>query len=418
LSQFALDRTPPEMTTFAGVRRLPAGAALRFEAGGRPEIEHYFSLAELRDQPTRDPEEVKQDFVRRSHEYLEAILDHVDGQAAILFSSGIDSAINLELIKTVAGQTPGWLSVLSLDYPRLWRWRYSEFPEAQKNAAALGAPIERVYVDGRKFHRAARELAGRPSDFPLCDRSTVLERIAVKRLVNEGKRYVFTGFNADIPFCGHPWMMEKARSRSEVFTGVKAPMSAEQLAQSFGHPVPARIAYLEPLLSSCGLSASDLRDWISHYRAGLPEQLSPYAGLDYLRAQQLVTQESVASLWTKEFLALEEEFGVTFISPFMDLEVAKLGYQLPLTAYFRGSETKVVLRDLLTERTGLRLEKRAMPTPNRPWSVMPDYLRYAARPEHRRLCRGKWLRNIRRGGRDYGLLHDFCMYAAWLEAVA
>jgi len=392
--------------------RVPPGSVLLMEAGGSVRVKPYFRLADLLGLPILRTEDAHDEFLNLAGSYLRAAAGG-EPSAASLFSSGIDSALIVMLLKRCCPDLPlaGW----SVDYPRCFSPRYSEYTQAAINAEKLSLPLRKAFCCAADFYNALEQLLADHPDIPPCDRAMPIQYISLKRAGNERPGVYFTGFNADRPYCGHGHWADMARRHSRALNPFAASLPADRIAEMLCYPQPRRVKLMEQVVLAAGYSLDEYYCWIRDFKQRSVEHVREYGNIDFLQLIMILSEEEIGDLWAAEHLLLERHYGMNFISPFGDISIVRLGFSLPLEFHYSDGGTKRFLREVLRKEAGMTLNKRAFPSPMRFWAMRPQNLRLPHTPEMKKMYSGMWRKNLMAGGRLYAAAHDALALGLWLE---
>lgn len=192
----------PDGTTFAAIRRLPAGHWLEARDGS-VRLRRYWRLPEVAERPL--PRAA--DYVARLRELLDAaVRERVGGgRAAVLMSGGLDSTA----VAAGAARAGAAVRAFTIVYEHLIPDR--ESAAAQAAAGALGIPMERLAADGYGPW-ALRAQAPPPRPQPPADALLTLEADCLARAAAHAP-VVLTGWDGDtlLEEPPGPWLAEQWR---------------------------------------------------------------------------------------------------------------------------------------------------------------------------------------------------------------
>jgi asparagine synthase (glutamine-hydrolysing) len=128
--------TPAPDTLFAGIHKLPPGAFLAIDAGGRQHQEKYWDALDHTSPLTGVPEEEIAERLLAELRTSVALRTVSDVPVGVFLSGGIDSSTNAKLF---SGCTDGKIKTFSVGYDRNYLGCESELPQAARFAAQIGA---------------------------------------------------------------------------------------------------------------------------------------------------------------------------------------------------------------------------------------------------------------------------------------
>lgn len=410
----AFGRNLTGSSIFTGIEQIPVGSVAFWKPDFSLEVQRYFRLDELLGYDRLTCKDIEDSFLESAEGYLKPIAQQYPGSDCFL-SSGVDSSLTIGLLNGIAPRA--LRHGLCIDYALCWRYRYSEFEDARKNAAVLGLSLERVLCGMSDFYRAIGQLLESPQDNPPMDRALPLQFASLESRGNATGRIVYTGFLADRPFCGFSSWRDSALKYSKAYNLSAPRMTPEEFVAIFYSPDPQRVDVMNTIIECSGFCIDDYERWLSNCMAERVEHVNKYRELDVLQLLMILDQEIAGHLWEEEHLSLECYFGLNFISPFTDLDVVRHGYSLLLSEHFKDGQTKYFLRKMLKKITGLDLHKRAFPSPMRFWALRPENLFCIGNQKLKKEYQKLWINNVLNKGRYYAVTHNFLIMARWLESM-
>jgi len=404
----AFGRNVDQESLFKGVYEFLPGTIYTIDKG-QLKTTHYFRWEDNVQATTLSYEEAKDKILSTSKSYLSAIVNQ-DGAVGCLFSGGVDSSFVCGVLREFfpAVRVKGF----SLDYGFIFS-RYSEYSQAARHARQIGLELGRVGVSLRRYYEAVREILSSQNDVPPIDSSVPLRFSLSRAGVAEGFRILLIGENGDECFCGYPgWFDRLGGSRVSDGFSVEERIEKSLDILGFNDTRSAR-----KLVKALGLSEKSFCQWL-HVKLEEHEHFLKRCGVtDIIKYTQFLSETYSGAQWARQYLPIERSLGVHLVSPFLDIEMVRLGLSFPLGFLHRNGKSKYILRDIVNEITGLRPEKRGTPSPLRPWSVVPIFVGLRRSSWLRRACLSMWARNLAGAGRTYQDAYKLYLLAAWLEKV-
>jgi asparagine synthetase B (glutamine-hydrolysing) len=395
-----------EETLYTDIRRVPPATVAIFE-GNRVESQTYLSWADHIRLRTIGLPEAQEEFVRLGTEYLQAIISAA-GRPACFVSSGSDSALLVRLLSQNVGSD---VACFTADYAIE---RYSEYQVAAQNALKLGCSTCRVLVGWRDYLDAVPRLNGRNQDAPCVNSTCFIFYALLRETQKEGITIAVTGDHADALFLGFE---EAFRPIQGLTPGEIEKLSIQQKIE-FVLPRPRLASWQKRLLQRLSLSQKDCDDWLEAMHTEAVRRMLPFAeACDLFTLQQILGQVDAGIPWQHNFLPLERETAIRFVSPFYDMEMTKFALSLPPECKWSNGRTKVLLREVLRSWLGQDLAKRAAPVPLRLWTLAAGpFLTPKLCPELRRSYVKACLSNYLGLGRSYGEVNRLAALGMWLRA--
>lgn len=341
----SLGYVPEPHTLMSGIRKIPAGAAVRFR-GGEQETVRYWRPEEMAAAPDERPT------ISSLQEALEVAVRaqmKADVPVGVFLSGGLDSAL---LATLAAAEAPGRLHTFNA---RFADSSYDESDWAAKCAALIGSDHHEVRIDDGSLMEALEAIVEGVAE-PVSD-PAVLPTYLLARRARQDVTVVLSGEGADELFGGYPTYPGHRLAAGLSWAGPlleplrwglsKLPESRQKVPLTF---------LLSKLLSSLGKDAFDRhRAWFglgaevayaggSSVRPAFPEETTAslpagLAGLmlldylTYLREGLLPKIDRSTMLNSLEARA-----------PYLDRALAELAWSLPENARVRGLSTKSLLK--------------------------------------------------------------------------
>jgi asparagine synthase (glutamine-hydrolysing) len=437
-----LNYVPGEQTLIRGVRRLRPGTWRLWNASGHVKASVYWEPPE----PRAPDLALSMD---EAVERLEALLDESarlalrsDVPVGVLLSGGIDSS----LIAQSAARAGRLAAAYCLTFAEA---THSEWPKAQKTAAALGIPLTEIRLDEGALGQFAQLVEH--ADDPLAD-SSALAVWTLSREVAREVKVVLSGDGGDELFGGYltypatlwhastGWRLPGSLRRLLARTGDRLPTSEAKVSASYKAWRYLRAADLPPSQAHFTWNGTWLPDQAqrllakSDARAAAPTVLARLAevhGLPVSPTLRQLQEADVTEYLPNDILTKSDRMsmahGLEIRSPFLDPALAAFALRLPATLKVAlNGRTKRVLR-ALASRTYLvdvaHAPKQGFSIPVHAW------LRGSARPLIEDLLSAASLREIpvldaagvrsvvdahMSGRRSYGFeLWGLAVLAAW-----
>ncbi|HYE15080.1 MAG TPA: asparagine synthase (glutamine-hydrolyzing), partial [Pyrinomonadaceae bacterium] len=218
---------PEPETAWEGVRKLPPGHLLRWEAGGEPEIVRYWetdAVADEREERTED--EVDREFAALFLDAVNLRLVASDVPVGVFLSGGLDSSAIAAAAVELGHRNFHTFSVGFED-----GGEFSELAYAREVAAHVGAQYHEVVVNQSQFLDALPEVVF-AADEPLAD-LTLVPLLAVSRLARRDVKVVLSGEGSDEILAGYNLdRMELEWGRVRALQRVPRPLLASGAALS------------------------------------------------------------------------------------------------------------------------------------------------------------------------------------------
>ncbi len=426
----ALGYVPGPATLLRGVRKIPAGATVRFGSGGS-EVYRYWRPEEMQGEAATGAGRVAE--LRRALERAVRRQMRADVPVGIFLSGGLDSSL---LATIAARQSPRPLQTFTASFVDR---SYDEGDWAAECAARIGADHHAVAIDDAALQEAFEVVSGLSE--PIGD-PAALPTYLVAREARKHVTVALSGEGADELFGGYPTYVGHRLAR--VARPFAAPLSllrrllltlpdsrakvplrylltrflehagAEDLARHrlwFGSGLEAAVA--------AGPSAAE-RAFPADLVAGLPAGLAGFMLLDYLtylREGLLPKIDRTTMLNSLEARA-----------PFLDRRISELAWGLPPGERLRGVRTKPILKRAASEwlpRAVVHRRKRGLSVPvarliDGPLRGEVDRLLDPARLAAQALLApaevGRLLAEHHGGRRNHGrALWTLVMFQRWLE---
>jgi asparagine synthetase B (glutamine-hydrolysing) len=371
----------------------------------------YLDWGELLETRPITPGAAEESFVGIASEYLNAVL-HGRDKVACLLSGGGDSALMAWLLDRIGKK----VVCLTADYE--WK-RYSEFSEAARNAADLGLKPERVLITRRNHYAAFRSLNSVHGNAPCGHSQSPGLYWLARHAAEQGIDRLITGDHADALFLGFdPLFQGFPQDLGGYSKAVSELLPEQKLARLYFKPqIPSA---QREVLSAFGYSTQQCHEWqTERYTedSRIMAQWAPSAPLPTL--QQIQGQIWAGISWQNIFLAVTQSLPgqIEFISPFYDIEMIKFALSLPIEYKYKDGATKALLRTMVHRVLKRSIVKRASPSPNRLWSLLPSLQHRRSmlprlRPVYDHLC----LRNLAHSGRLSSEVDKAAALGIWLAS--
>jgi asparagine synthase (glutamine-hydrolysing) len=328
----SMRHVPDPWTIYRGIRRLPAGHAMRVENGVVDRIWRYWH-------PSFDKREPTPLQVADTLDESVALRMEADVEVAALLSGGVDSSAVVQSM-VAAGAKDLRTYVLGRDATD------DELPRARAMAETLGTRHKEVLFDADGHHDGLEELLARHGE-PIALLPLVHTLQLCRAIQADGIKVVVTGHGADELFFGYSSHMQQALlSRLEVF--VPAPLRFAWRALSRLAQLPEKLRLGALVLSAApgqrraallrhsaksiwatmlGAPRPDalrlVKEWVSH----LPVGAQPRAYIDEAAVTALLSENAHSVTIAGDLPAMAA--GVETRSPFLDQEIVDLALAMP-----------------------------------------------------------------------------------------
>jgi len=361
----ALGYVPEPRTPFRAIRRVPAGAFMRFTEHGEETV-RYWDAERFPIEPI-DPA----DAVRETQRLIEnAVTKQVmsDVPVGVFISGGLDSSI----LATLASQ------VIGVDKVHTFSAQFAEESYDESGDAAVLAQRMRtkhvpVRTDEETLFDALRNVTTRFAE-PLAD-PAILPTFLLARTAREHVKVVLSGEGADELFGGYPTYI--GHKIAPKYDALPAPLRSGLRKLAFALPASGKKVTLEYLLKRFVTDAE--RPWIERHLRWFGTGLTSFEGVaspeialhdpltgamlldyrGYLRDNLLVKVDRATMLSSVEARA-----------PFLDRDVTAFALSLPPELRVRRLTTKWVLKKAAEKwlpRDVIYRRKRGLSVPVASW---------------------------------------------------
>jgi asparagine synthase (glutamine-hydrolysing) len=341
---------PPPNTLFRGIRKLAAGHLLRCRAGGQLEVRRYWEiprtpeLLELSDDAARER-------VGGALEGAVAAALVADVPVGAYLSGGVDSSLVVALMRKLRGAAPIETFAAGFDDPR-----YDELPFARRVAAEFGTRHHEVSVGARDFEELWPTLTWH-RDGPISEPSDV----AVYRLAATARQHVkvlLSGEGSDELFAGYP--KYAAARAAGMAAALPAPLRGPTL-RSLERALPLRAARARIALRAMSApdEATRFQSWFAPFTDYERREMFPgperetfreiwsRAEGDLLRRMLYVDCHT----WLSDNLLergdrMAMAASVESRPPFLDHELVELAFRLPSSLKLRGGSGKWIVKEV------------------------------------------------------------------------
>lgn len=208
--------TPPPLTLFKGIRKLPPGHRLLLDRDGNLKIERYWNLPLEDDAPPLSEEDYADEVVRLLRQ---SIADRMmsDVPFGVFLSGGIDSTTNVALMSRLMDRPVDTFYVGFRDLPH-----FDESGYARKAAEHFGANHREIVIDAKELISLLPKLIYH-QDEPIADPVCVPLFYVSKLARDNGVIVVQVGEGSDEQFSGYDTYMmfqDLYRRRWKPFAGV------------------------------------------------------------------------------------------------------------------------------------------------------------------------------------------------------
>jgi asparagine synthase (glutamine-hydrolysing) len=342
----ALGYVPDPACIFKGVRKLPPGHLLTWDAGQGIQVRRYWSPVRP-EEPVRDEREAVEELQRLLADAVESHLE-ADVRLGAFLSGGIDSST---VVAQMARLSSGQVETFSIGFEDP---AFNEAPHAASVARALGTKHTELIV--RPDADALVEQVVRTYDEPFGD-SSALPTLMVSQLARRHVTVALSGDGGDELFGGYTRYGEVER-RGELPTTARA--LARWLAVRLPHSALGRNRLLDLGRSRRGRYAATVAQALASREGGvmrapsdalsldhlLDRWFSPAADRDFLTQMTLVDLESylpgdILTKVDRASMSVSLEARV----PLLDHPLVEFAVSLPGVLKRRGGVGKWILRE-------------------------------------------------------------------------
>ena len=405
---YAAKKGVGDQPLYADVRTVPRGHVVRFSGGSFSETAWLDWESLLVEERPFSPRQARDRFIEIASEYLSPFVKSGEGIACLL-SSGTDSAVCAYVLK---GLFPG-VECMTADY-RLRR--YSECAQAVVHAEKIGVRHRRVLVTLRDHRRALLAMNSRNANLPGKHAQLTSLRTLAERARDEGIRYVVGAEFAGGLFLDYGNYFDSWKTTEDYLRHVNQLSEQRKLETLVGGRTLDESG--EELLNAMGCSPQECRLWMQRVlacdREGFRRFLPHHR---FTLVHQLRSQVWEGVRFQNGWLPAQQNLGMQFIDPFIDIEMIRFAFSLPFRFKWDNGKMKALLRDVLEEGTGIRTPKIASPNPTRIWSLFSGVGDWTRVDSRLRNLQRKWtLSNLAHAGRYYSRLLDYSALGMWLRA--
>ncbi|HET7437670.1 MAG TPA: asparagine synthase (glutamine-hydrolyzing) [Thermoanaerobaculia bacterium] len=339
---------PEPRTPFAAIRRVPAGAFIRFREDGDGEIVRYWDPSSFVIEP-RDARAAVRDVQRLVEE---AVTKQVmsDVPVGVFVSGGLDSSILATLASNVIGVDR--VHTFSAAFAEE---SYDESGDAAQLAKKMRTKHVPVPINEQTLREALTNVTTRVAE-PLAD-PAILPTFLLARTAREHVKVILSGEGADELFGGYPTYL--GHKIAPMYDAMPGPLRRAVRRAAFALPASGKKVTVEFLLKKFVSDAE--RPWIERHLAWFGSGLSPHVharaprelpelpdgalSRDALAGAMLVDYRS----YLRDNLLVKVDRATMLSSvearaPYLDRDLTRYALTLPTNLRVRGLTTKWVLK--------------------------------------------------------------------------
>ena len=351
-------------TMFAAVRRVPAGAWMRFSAAGEETV-RYWQPETFEIEPWRPDEAVLE--LRRLMEEAVARQVMSDVPVGVFISGGMDSSILAALASKAIGVEK--VHTFSAQFAEA---SYDESGDAAKIAARMRTRHVPVRTDDETLLEALHAVTRGVAE-PVAD-PAILPTYLLARAARQHVKVVLSGEGADELFGGYPTYI--GHKLAPLYCSLPR-VVRNAIGAAVGRIPPSRRKVTLEFLLKRFVSGAE-KPWIERHTAwfgtGLPvaaEPLESTGGDDVLAAAMLLDYRS----YLRDNLLVKVDRATMLSSvearaPFLDRQVTRFALSLPSDLRVRRTTTKWVLKkaaEAWLPREVIYRKKRGLSVPTASW---------------------------------------------------